>query len=312
MTHTSAPSVAVAPDGADAETLALVEAAGARLAPLDEADALVWTVSNLRGFPERLPQRVRWVQLPSAGIESWLAAGVVDAARVWTSAVGAYAQPVAEHALSLLLAGLRQMPASLAATTWRKDDLMPLGRTLRGARVGIYGAGGIARELIPMLAALGAETVAVNRSGRPVVGAVVTMPASEVDAHRFWETADHVVVAAPSTAETKHLVSVAELDRMRHDAWLVNVARGELVDTDALVKALDDSRIAGAALDVTDPEPLPDGHPLYRHPRAIVTPHIANPTACLDTLLRQRIAENLGRFVRGDGLIGVVDLTTSY
>ena len=310
MTAAASARIALGPDGADTGTVAVVEQAGGEVVALADAEALVWTVSDPTGFPTDLPDDIRWVQLPSAGIEAWLARGLVDTRRTWTSAIGAYARPVAEHAVALLLAGLRQLPAALATDTWRKHELMPATRTLSGSRVGIYGAGSIARAMIPVLAALGAETVAVNRSGRPVPGAVTTMAAAE--AGGFWGSVDHVVVAAPATSETRHLVGAAELEQMRGHAWLVNVARGSLVDTDALLPALDAGRIAGVALDVTEPEPLPQGHWLFGHPRAIVTPHIANPASTLVQGLHDRISENVSRFVRGEGLVGIVDLDSGY
>ena len=99
---------------------------------------------------------------------------------------------------------------------------------------------------------------------------------------------------------------------MRDDAWLVNVARGALVDTDALVEALAAGSIAGAALDVTDPEPLPDGHPLWSEPRALITPHIANPNATLRHYLARHVGENVARFGRGEALLAVIDPDAGY
>jgi phosphoglycerate dehydrogenase-like enzyme len=301
--------IAVEPD-TDGQTAEVAERAGASVVPLESAEALAWTVSDLRRFPHPLPAGIRWVQLPSAGVERWLQAGLIDRERVWTSAVGAYAAPVAEHALALLLAGIRGVATSARAQTWTKQDLMPRLTTLAGATVGIVGAGGIGRELIPMLTALRAEVVAVNRSGRPVLGAVQTRTLSGIG--DFWSDVDHVVIAAPETAETRGLVGAAELARMRPTAWLVNVARGSLVDTDALVRALDAGSLAGAALDVTEPEPLPDGHPLWTHPRAIITPHIANPASTLREGFHERLAENIRRWTAGADLIGLIDIDRGY
>jgi D-3-phosphoglycerate dehydrogenase len=99
---------------------------------------------------------------------------------------------------------------------------------------------------------------------------------------------------------------------MRNDAWLVNVARGTLVDTGALVDALARGAIAGAALDVTDPEPLPDGHPLWTEPRALITPHIANPAATLRRYLARHVQENVTRFANGDALLSPIDPQAGY
>ncbi len=204
------------------------------------------------------------MQLPSAGVESWL--GRVDRERVWTSAAGAYGLPVAEHALALMLAGARRLADCARAETWTE----PPARPLDGSTVAIVGAGGIGRALIGLLEPLDVEVLAVTRRGRDG-----TLPASRLP--EVLPVAHHVVIAAPATADTRHIIGAAELEAMRDDAWLVNVARGALVDTDALVAALAAGSIAGAALDVTDPEPLPDGHPLWSEPRALITPHIANP-----------------------------------
>ncbi len=128
-----------------------------------------------------------------------------------------------------------------------------------------------------MLAALGAQTLAVNRSGRPVPGAVETFPVERID--EIWPLADHFVISAAATPDTEQLIGAKELAAMKPTAWLVNIARGSLIDTDALVGALTAGTIAGAGLDVTDPEPLPVGHPLWSLPNAMITPHDSNPPA---------------------------------
>ncbi len=195
------------------------------------------------------------MQLTYAGIEPFFRAGLIDDRRLWANASGVYADNVAEYAVAGLLVGLRQFHTSLAAKSWRKDDIDPMVRTLHGSTVAIVGAGGIGRAMIPRLHALGVEVVAVNRSGRPVDGAKVTLPASRTG--EVWSMADHFVIAAPATGETDRLVDAAVLEAMPDTAWLVNVARGNLVDTDALVDAMQSGQIAGAVLDVTDPEPCP-------------------------------------------------------
>ena len=138
-----------------------IERGGGVLVPLADADAVVWT----RGpdtFPDSLPERVRWVQLPSAGVEPWLSADIVDDTRIWTSAAGAYAQNVAEHAVLLLLAGVRALGPQVRATSWRKTEFDSQVGTLRGATVAIVGCGGIGRAIIPILTAFGARILAPN------------------------------------------------------------------------------------------------------------------------------------------------------
>lgn len=295
--------------GGDAPHLeAAVEAGGGVLSAAGDADAIVW-----RGQPDALApllsERVRWVQVPSAGVEHWLASGLLerDPSRVWTSASGSYGEIVAEHALALLLAGFRRLPEAARARTWERDlD----GRTLHGATVAIVGAGGIGQALIPLLAPFRAHVIAVTRRGEPVAGAAETLPAARVA--EVWERSDAVVLAAPATPATDKLLDTAALAALPAHAWVVNVGRGELVDTPALVAALAAGAIAGAALDVTDPEPLPDEHPLWREPRALITPHTANPTAPLRAALAERVRENVERRRAGRELVGVIEPARGY
>jgi D-3-phosphoglycerate dehydrogenase len=268
----------------------------------------VWTGHDPRALPSPLPDRVRWIQLASAGVEPWIAAGVVDRDRdrIFTSAAGAYARSVAEHALALLLAGARRLPEAARATRWGA----PPGTGLAGRTVAVVGAGGVGRELIAMLGPLDVEVVAVTRRGRAVPGAALTLSADRTD--EVWSAADFIVLAAPATSDTSRLVGRKQLAAMRRDSWLINIARGSLVDTEALVEALADGRLAGAALDVTDPEPLPDAHALWREPRALVTPHVANPPAALASALEERVRDNVARFAAGENLLGRVDPEAGY
>ncbi|MFC7340759.1 D-isomer specific 2-hydroxyacid dehydrogenase family protein [Saccharopolyspora griseoalba] len=287
-----------------------VLAGGAELAAAEEASALVWFGAEPGRFPELDHSGLDWVQLPSAGVESWLAAGVLREGVRFTSAAGTYAQTVAEHALGLMLAGARQIPAMARADSWQRPEGM---RSLSGSTVGIIGAGGIGRALIEMLRPFGATVLAVNRSGKPVDGAERTWPAEDAEGvRRVLTGSDFVVVAAPATSQTDELIDAGALAAMKPDAWLINIARGSLVDTDALVAALDAGEIGGAALDVTDPEPLPDGHRLFSHPRALISPHTANPQSLLMPALARRVQENVRRWVAGEPLLAPVDLAAGY
>ncbi|MBA2691982.1 MAG: hydroxyacid dehydrogenase [Rubrobacter sp.] len=272
----------------------------------EEADAIVWLGSEPSRLPGMLHEGIRWVQLPSAGIEAWMENGLVDRDRTFTSAVGAYADTVAEHALALMLAGIRRLHECARADSWNAG----WGTPLKGSTVVILGAGGIGRALIRMLEPLGARIVAVTRSGREVPGAAESRAAEEVAA--LWPEGDFFVVAAPATGDTRHMVGKSELAAMKGSAWIVNVARGSLVDTDALAEALSTGSIGGAALDVTDPEPLPDGHPLWREERALITPHSANPPAAFALGFAERVKENVARFAKDEELIGIVDVEAGY
>jgi D-3-phosphoglycerate dehydrogenase len=284
---------------------AAVTAGGGRLAPLDGAEAVVW----LDGRPETLPalpRSVRWVQLPGAGLDRWWPRLEAEPDVRFTSATGVYARPVAEHALALLLAAVRRLGPAARATAWRREPT-PM---LEGSTVAVVGAGGIGSALVGLLAPHDVEVLAVTRSGRQVPGAACSLPADRLA--EVWPAADHVVLAAPATVETSHMVGAAQLAAMRRHACLVNIARGALVDTGALVDALRAGTIAAAALDVVDPEPLPAGHPLWSEPRALVTPHVATPEAPSSPHFAMRVRENLARFLAGDPLLAEVDRARGY
>ncbi|MBH0777167.1 D-isomer specific 2-hydroxyacid dehydrogenase family protein [Nocardia bovistercoris] len=309
--------VAIGPDGANTVLLekAVVEG-GAVVGAREEAKGLIW-VGGPNDFPAELPASVEWVQLPAAGVEDWFAAGVVERFPHirFTSAAGAFAASVAEHALTLLLAGVRYLPEHLRADRWRQQDFFPHVGSLRGKTVTIVGAGGIGRALIPMLTPLGAHVIAVNRSGRPVTGHGIPDTVETVSADQLgkvWSRTDHVVVAAPATAATHHLIGADALSRLKPSSWVINVARGPLIDTDALVEALRRGAIGGAGLDVTDPEPLPDRHPLWSLPNAIVTPHDSNPPQLRLAAFADHVAENVRRFVAGEELLAPIDPARGY
>lgn len=283
-----------------------ITGAGGTLTDPSEAEAIVWYGAGPSELPDVLAPGVRWIQLPSAGVEPWLAADVLPADAVVTSATGAYATTVAEHTLALLLAGARRLHDLARARTWTS----PLPTSLRDATVVVVGAGGIGRALIELLEPLGARVVAITRSGREVEGADESVgPDGMPDA---LGQADYVVLTAPATAETEHLIGAGQLAAMKPSAWLVNVSRGTLVDTEALVEALRQGDIGGAALDVTDPEPLPDDHPLWAEPGVLITPHTANPDSLLLPRLAERVAENVERYLAGEDLVGEVDRDRGY
>ncbi|MBC7762872.1 MAG: NAD-binding protein [Candidatus Saccharibacteria bacterium] len=267
------------------------------------ADALAAT---LESHPS-----IDWVQLPYAGVDAFagLLASYADRPLpLWTSAKGAYSQPVAEHALTLTLALLRVIPERARATSWPMGP--KTGSSLFGVSIVIVGAGGIAVELIRLLEPFGAHVTIVRRSAGEVAGAERTVTSDRL--REVLPDADVVVIAAASTAGTRRMFSSTEFAVMKRSSVLVNIARGDLVDSDALVAALATGEIAGAGLDVTDPEPLPDGHPLWTAPNILITPHSADTPAMTAPLLADRIRDNVAAFV-GDGrFIGVVDPRAGY
>ncbi len=303
-----APRIAVLPDSGRVESLReAVIAGGGVLVDVAKAEGLVWADAQR---PNDLPavldgaRDLRWVALPYAGIEPYLE--MLDDRHTWTAAKGVYATPVAELALALSLAGLRSVATFARATSWPP----PLGRNLVSANVVVFGGGGITSEFVRLLEPFGCHITVLRRSAEPFPGADIT---TTLDRRlEVLPGADLVVLALALTPETERVIGAAELDAMADHAWLVNVARGGHVDTDALVAALGTGAIGGAALDVTDPEPLPDGHPLWTEPRAIITPHVGNTPEMGIPLLAAHITENVRRFGAGEPLVGVVDVRAGY
>ena len=301
------PRITVGPSPAPFAVEAVEAGGGLGVKLTDDPEALVWLDShNVGGLADALAAApgVRWVQLPSAGVE--LMSEVMDHTRIWTCAKGAYARPVAEHAVTLALAGLRLLPTRIAARSWGVQG----GTTLFGGRVTILGGGGITRSLLELLTPFEVEATVVNRSGNPVPGAARTVPVSELDS--TLSDALVVVLALSLTPETRGIIGSQQFGLMKQTAWLVNVARGGHVDTDALVGALREGTIAGAALDVTDPEPLPDDHPLWDLSNCIITPHTADTVEMVLPLLAERIRTNVAHFAAGEDLIGLVDPAAGY
>lgn len=296
----------IGPGEPPAALVAAVVHAGGRVTSAEQASAIVWFGGSPSDMRSYLHSGIRWVQLPGAGIEGFIAAGVVTTDRLYTSAAGSYGLSVAEHALALMLAGSHRLHHLARARTWTD----PAPTSLRHSCVVIVGCGGIGLALIELLRPFETDVVAITRSGRAVPGASVSTTPDEL--HKALANADFVVVAAPSTAETSAMIGTPELATMPPTAWLINVARGALVDTDALVQALRSGQIGGAALDVTDPEPLPDDHPLWDEPNALITPHSANPASLHLPQLAVRVEDNVRRYINGEQLVGMVDLDAGY
>jgi phosphoglycerate dehydrogenase-like enzyme len=284
-----------------------VVAGGGHIVPVRDAEGLVWAAPR---DPEALGTMlddapdVSWVQLPFAGIEQFV--DIIDDDHLWTCAKGVYAEPVAEMALGLALAGMRNLGPYARATTW----LPPEGRNLIGANVAILGGGGITESLLRLLGPFGCHTTVVRNRVGEMDGADEVLEADRyVDA---LAGADLVVLALALTPDTEGMISRSELAMMPSHAWIVNVARGRHIVTEDLVWALDNGIIGGAALDVTDPEPLPDGHRLWSLPNYIITPHCGNTPAMAAPLLTERITANVHRFARGEPLIGEVHVELGY
>ncbi|MGY9074508.1 MAG: D-isomer specific 2-hydroxyacid dehydrogenase family protein [Acidimicrobiales bacterium] len=304
------PQIAVEPPSWRRQSLVdAVLAGGGEIVAPGEAEALVWAeparADLLPNLLDTHPN-IDWVQLPYAGIEPFLDMLRARPHLHWTCGKGVYAAPVAEHILTLALAGFRGLATYSRATTWSA----PEGRNLFGAKVTVLGGGGITEELLPLLSPFRCETTVVRRNVAPLPGARRVVGPEQL--HEILPTTDLLVLALALTPETTGIIAAPELELLPEHAWVVNLARGRHIVTDDLVAALRNRTIGGAALDVTEPEPLPDGHPLWSLDNCIITPHIGNTPEMGLPLLAERVTDNVRRRAAGEVLVGSVDTTSGY
>lgn len=267
----------------------------------------------------RAGQRLRWVHTGTAGVGSLLTRELMERDIILTNSAGVHAPAVAETVLAMILHFARGLDVAVraqAAGAWAKEPLdradSPV-REVAGSVTGVVGYGGIGREVARRIVALGGRVFAVRRRpdphAPPEPGIEVSGPEG---IGRLLEASDYVVLAAPETAQTRGLIGERELARMRQDAVLINVARGTLVDEDALVAALRAGRLRGAGLDVFATEPLPAGHPLWSLPNVLITPHISAYTHRYWEREVALVEENLARYVAGRPLLNTVDKQAGY
>ena len=255
---------------------------------------------------EVLQRGVRWVHVLGQGVDHFPFEHLGD--RTLTCARGVNAVPIAEWVVAMLLTAVKQLPDHWLSEPPRRWVLADLG-SLEGATVGLVGLGSINRAVAERLTPFGCRMVAVTRSGTPspVSGVEVTTDVREAVAD-----ADHVVLGVPLTPETEHMFDDDLFAAMKPGAHLVNIARGRLVDQDALRRALDGGRLGMASLDVCEPEPLPAGHWLYSHPGVRLSAHVSwSDPGALDRL-HAAFADNLDRWLADEALIDVVDPAAGY
>lgn len=276
----------------------------------ERADVLIVRPVNVRGrrvdeAPRGWPWSLRWVQLVSSGIDfypDWLFQGPPV-----TSGKGSNAEQVAEFALAAIFCAAKRLPEIFVKDDdWSFSTLQPV----RGKTLGILGLGSIGKSLAAKATALGLRVIALGRPGQPLEAGVPVQAVADI--HQLFAESDHLVLAAPLTAQTRGLIGREVLASAKPGLHLINIARGGLLDQQALLEALDAGLIGRATLDVTEPEPLPAGHPLYSDPRVFISPH----TCALSTEGLRGFAEdfldNFQRYRQEQPLRNLVDHQRGY
>ena len=284
----------------------LIEIPGdGELEPGVEGEVLFTIPWDLPNLEHVLGRGVRWIHTLGTGVDRFPLALVGE--RTLTCSRGASAVPIAEWVLAQMLAFEKHLPEAWITegpAQWHTAELGGLaGRTL-----GLVGLGGIGAAVASRALPFGMRVVGFRRSTQPpppgveragLLGAVLAV-------------ADHLVLTAPGTPETRHVMNAATFAAVKPGLHLVNIARGSLVDQDALRDALDAGQVAMASLDAVDPEPLPEGHWMYEHPRVRLSPHISWSMPGASDVLVTTFVENLRRYLAGEPLEGVVDVAAGY
>ena len=258
---------------------------------------------------------IRWIQVTSAGVESCVGIPAVRERDILITNMQRIGGPIiAEHTIGMVLAFTRGIDLYVAAqprAEWRRAT--PPGRmaVVDGKTMLVVGLGGIGSEVAKRAHALGMKVTATRASGRtgPEFVSYVGLPD---ELHKLAAEADFVVNTAPLTPQTTGIFDAAFFAKMKPSAYFINVARGRSVVTSALVDALNNKKIAGAGLDVTDPEPLPADHPLWKAPNVIITPHVANDSDLGFDAQLKVVQENLRRYLAGERMLSVVDVSKGY
>jgi phosphoglycerate dehydrogenase-like enzyme len=276
-----------------------------------ESDVVLGTNNGTRvAALLRAAPKLRWYHSLGAGVEGLVTLpGFRERNIVLTNNSGAMDIPIAEHVMALVLAAAKRLNLyrdQQARSEWKSHGQ----QELRGSRLVVYGLGSIGAEAARLGAALGMRVVGVRRSNVPVPGVERIVPPERLA--EVAADADYLAVCAPLTSLSRGAVSRAVIDGMKPTAWIINIARGPIVDEEALVDALRSRRIGGAALDALTVEPLPKANPLWSLDNVIITPHSSNSSPNVRTRTLALIQENLRRYKAGETLLNVVDLEAGY
>jgi phosphoglycerate dehydrogenase-like enzyme len=283
------------------------------LEPAAEAEVAIggWIPAEVTAILSALP-RLRWFSTVAAGVEGFVTAGI--AARpglVLTNNSGAYDVPIAEHVLALMLAGAKRLrDYGQSQTEHRWSEKLPHSE-LRDATLVIYGMGAIGGELARLASCLGMRVIGVRRTPGPPPPGVERVVGQDALGTSAAE-ADFLAIAAPLTSATRGSISAEVLGLMKPTAWIVNIARGAIIDERALTRALREGCLGGAALDVVADEPLQRDSELWTLPNVIITPHVASSSPLVAQRTMSLFVDNLRRWKRGERLTNVVDASTGY
>lgn len=262
-------------------------------------------------------KRLRWVQFGSAGVETVLTPAFINSPILLTNAKGCYAPEIAEHAFALLFSFTRNLAGQVRLMREKKwDGAAATLRELRGATMGIVGFGGIGRETARRAKAMDMRVVAADiqpfqREHLCGIADEIHL-ADEEGLSRVLTQADVVLSAVPHTRRSEKMLGAREFSLMKRGAYFINVSRGKVADTNAIIKALHSGHLAGAGLDVTDPEPLPASHPLWDAPNVVITSHTAGQSQFAWPRTEAVFVENVRRFVHNLPLLNQVDKQAGF
>ena len=285
--------------------------------PPELPDTDIFVGYSLRAEQLKHAKKLKWIHSTAAGIAQLTYPELRQSGILVTNPRGVFSVPMAEHTMGLLIAMARNFPDSVRfqdKLTWGQQQIwdMPQKLTeLNGKALLIVGYGSIGEELAKRAQAFGMRVWGITRSGKAELRfAEKIVPASSL--LEVLAQADYVVVAVPETAETKHLIGAEEISRMKRGARLINIGRGSLLDETALMAALENGHLGGAALDVTGMEPLPEGSPLWRAPNLFITPHTSAVSDRLWERQADLLVELLELWFSGREMKNVVDLARGY
>jgi D-2-hydroxyacid dehydrogenase (NADP+) len=285
--------------------------------PEELPDTDIFIGSSLRPDQFRLARKIKWVHSTAAGVSQLMYPELRDSGVILTNPSGIFSPPMAEHTMGLMVALARNFPDSVRfqdRVEWGQQQISgrlgPLTE-LNGQLLLIVGYGSIGRELARRARAFDMRVWGVNRSGKCDAAHVEKIvPVAQLDS--VLPEADYIVIAAPETRDTKHLIGAAQIAKMKPTARLINVGRGSLLDEGALVRALETKALRGAALDVTNTEPLPADSPLWRAPNLFITPHTSGVSHRLWQKETTLLMDLLERWFDGRELFNVVDVSRGY